>query len=746
MQSEISRPIKDKATSVSDRPVRNSFSYNLLRFVSWALAVVCFVWAAKDPHFRDGEGVFRGSICFPVSAGIALIILGYSITKPWRLAAGWLAMALIGQSAALQMIDAGQALHYQHYRSIQSLMQHSPWLILILAGQTILALAGWRKHWIGVKSWLSRNFRFWQLAGIAIAFIVTAATVSREVGAYLQELPFAAFVQFINLMTLALAVLSVPNEVLAQWKSYLEKLTGWEADESLSIDRIAIIAAIWVTVFSAILSIFSYQNHPHVSDEVAYLYHARYLATGSLTMPIPPVLEAFDLELFDHDSTRWFCSPPSGWPMILALGVVLKAPWLVNPVLGGLGVLLTYLLIRELYDRRTARLSALLLALSPWYVFLAMSYMTHTASLVCAVGAGLAVVWARKTGRLWYAILSGAVTGLVGMIRPLEGAIIGALIGLWIIGLGGRRLKVPAIAAWIIGCLVVGLAIFYYNNALTGSPAKFPIMVWADKYMGKNSNAMGFGPDRGMGWALDPNPGHGPVDAIINSNLNITAINTELFGWSIGSLLLLAVFFFSMKSRGNDYLMMALMGLVFAAHFFYWFSGGPDFGARYWFLMIIPGVVLSVRGLQILANKMAADVNRRPFQKIRLLAAVLTLCLLGLINFTVWRAIDKYHHYLFMRPDIRSMAEKHNWNNSLILIRGARFPDFASAAIYNPLDLRSGAPIYAWDKNEEVRKQLLKLYSDRQVWIVDGPTLTKAGFMIAEGPMPAQTLLTRDHK
>ncbi|MGE0887590.1 MAG: ArnT family glycosyltransferase [Blastocatellales bacterium] len=746
MQSEISRPINGSASAAAEESVQNSLTDNLLRFLSWALAIGCFVWAAKDQRFRNAEGFLRGEFCFPFTTGIALSILGYSIPKPWKVASAWLTMALIGQAATLQMIDAGPTMHYQHYRPLHMLIHTSPWLLVLFAIQTFLVLIGLRRSWSNIRSWLIRNFKVWQLLAIGLAFILTSATVSREITFYLQELPFAALVQIISLINLLLAAKAIPDGVLAGWKSNIERWTGWGADESAGFDRIVIVAAIGVTALSAFLSVFSYQRHPHIGDEVCYLYHARYLAAGVLTMPLPPALDAFNLDLFDYDATRWYASPPQGWPLVLAIGVWFKAPWLVNPLLSGLCIVLTYLLIRELYDRRTGRLSALLLALSPWYALVGMSFMTHTAALAFSLTAALSVVWVRKTGRIHWALLAGLATGMVGMIRPLEGAIIGGLLGLWMIGIGGKRLKVSAIAAWIFGCLIVGLIIFQYNKTLTGNPTRFPIMAWADRFMGVNSNAMGFGPDRGNGWALDPYPGHSPFDAIINSNLNITAINTELFGWGIGSLLLMALLVFSLKLRNSDYLMLALIAAVFTAHFFYWFSGGPDFAARYWFLMIVPCVVLSVRGLQFLANKLTGDVDRKPLNKTRLLAIVLSLCAMAMVNFTLWRAIDKYHHYLGMRPDVRYLAESQHFGKSLILIRGRHYPDFASAATYNPIDLRADAPVYAWDSSASLRAKLLEQYADRPIWIVEGPSLTGTGFKIVEGPLTAQILLERDRK
>jgi hypothetical protein len=78
-----------------------------------------------------------------------------------------------------------------------------------------------------------------------------------------------------------------------------------------------------------------------------------------------------------------------------------------------------------------------------------------------------------------------------------------------------------------------------------------------------------------------------------------------------------------------------------------------------------------------------------------------------------------------------------------VLIRGERFPDYASAAVYNPLDLRGNAPVYAWDRNPDVRAKTLKVYADRAVWIIEGPSITGAGFKVVAGPLTARELLAR---
>ncbi|MGQ0542226.1 MAG: hypothetical protein ACT4O9_10325 [Blastocatellia bacterium] len=722
---------------------RDSILLKTLQFFCWVLAAGCLVLAFNSPQYRDAEGYVTGGVCFPIAASIALVVLGYGMSKQWRAAAFWLALALVGQAAAVQMVDAGQMIKYPHYRPFGTLLADSPWLLLLIAFQTVFVLAGLRERFTAIRTWFADNFKLWQLAGITFCFFITSATVSRDISFYLQEISMAGFIQLLNLITIVLAVWAIPESTLTSWRNRVERFTDLESKDEGKIDRFAIVAAIVAAVLAGLLSFFSYERHPHLGDEVAYLYQARYLATGVLSMPVPIPLEAFNLDLFDFDTTRWFSTPPVGWPLVLSLGVLLNADWLVNPVLAGICVLLAYLLVRDLYDRPTAGLTVFFLALSPWHALVGMSYMTHMSALAFALLAAVAVVWARKSGRIMWALLSGAATGMVGMIRPLEGAIIGFLIGLWIIGIGGKRLKLSGLAAWILGCGAIGAAIFYYNYLLTGSPTQFPIMVWADKYMGVNSNAMGFGPERGNGWPIDPYPGHSPLDAIINSNLNITAINTELFGWSTGSLILIFLFCFWLKFRKEDWLMGSLIAAVFITHFFYWFSGGPDFAARYWFLMIVPCVVLSVRGLQELILRLDQVEHSSLYSHTRVLAAVIFLSLMSLVGFTAWRATDKYRHYLGMRPDVLRLAKEYKFGKSLILIRGEQFPDFVSAAIYNPIDLQAQVPVYAWDENPNLRLKVLQAYADRPVWIVNGPSLTKEGFKVVEGPLPAEVLIKR---
>jgi 4-amino-4-deoxy-L-arabinose transferase-like glycosyltransferase len=627
----------------------------------------------------------------------------------------WSLLELIGQAATLQLIDAGNRIHYQHY----DLQKPSPWFLAIFLLQAACVFVGLFK-WRGeIFLWLKEHFRWWQILLIGLVFIFSSAALSPFPKTYFSEILFASFAQLVHLGNIVLIVRNIPKPFRFEWHKKFRPYHG----------------ALWILMVASVLNLWSYQNHPHITDEVVYLMQARFYAEGHMKMPAPPVPEGFHVYLMRVDGNEWYPVPPPGWPAVLALGSWLSAPWITNPLLAAINLLLAYSILKQLYDDRIALLTILLLCISPWYIFLAMSFMTHMMTLFCLLFAAWAVVRSRTTGKAFWAFLAGLAVGYSSLIRPVDGLIVGALIALWSIGIGGQRLKWPALLALATGTFLMGAAIFPWNVYYTGDPFVYPINLYTDEYFGKNSNAYGFGADRGMGWPLDPFPGHSPRDAILNAALNTFSLNIELFGWSIGSLLFAAAYFFRKRGaqasglhRGprtssphcSDRLMLAVILTTFAAYFFYYYSGGPDFGARYWFLMILPLAVLTIRGMDSLRG---ANL------------AVLVLSLFALINYIPWRAIDKYHHYWNMRPDIRELAKKHSFGKSLVFIRGETHPDYSSAAIYNPLDLNADAPIYVWYKNDEIREKLLQHYTGRTEWILNGPTITKDGYQIVFSPV-----------
>ena len=128
----------------------------------------------------------------------------------------------------------------------------------------------------------------------------------------------------------------------------------------------------------------------------------------------------------------------------------------------------------------------------------------------------------------------------------------------------------------------------------------------------------------------------------------------------------------------------------------------------------------------------------------RAFAAVAAMCVITLVSYVPWRAADKYYHYLGMQPGIEQLAKDYRFGRSLVLIEGAEHPDFQSAWISNPVNFDGDTTLYAWDKNENVRTQLLNAYSDRDIWIVDGPSITGDGYKMRPPLKPEQLVQTQN--
>jgi 4-amino-4-deoxy-L-arabinose transferase-like glycosyltransferase len=642
------------------------------------------------------------------------------------------------------MIQAGPLVRYQHYPPLHRLLSDvHPAAVAVFTLQALAVALGLVRTRPALASML-RRIPGWQLLFIGAVFLLTSATLSKSPADYAGELLFASLVQLVHLGNVLLIFAQLPDTWLDRIDRLAARVLGPRGEETASqsgTDRFAWIPAIWVTAVAAILVLTSYQSHPHVPDEVVYLLHAQYFAEGRLTLPPPLVPQAFDVDLMSYEATRWFSPVSPAWPAILATGVVIGAPWLVNPVLGGVNVLLAYRLLLELYPRRTARIAVLLLAVSPWNLFMAMNFMPHTATLTCALAAAVAVARLRRDPRVRWALVGGVFLGIVGLIRPLEGVAVAVLLGLWSLGARGRRLRLLPSAGLTLAALGTAVSILPYNKLLTGSAGKFPINAYVDARYGPGHNDLGFGSNRGMGWSgLDPLPGHGAADVAINANFNLFQINVELLGWATGSLLVLLLWLATRRVTRADRLMVVSIATIAAIHSFYYFSGGPDFGARYWFLVIVPCLALAARGIEEL-ERGAESVS--PGDGRRVLGATMALVAGSLLVFVPWRATDKYHHYRGMRPDIRELSARYPWAGGIVLIRGNRHPDFASAVVYNPVDLGRELPIYAWDRGGDVRRRLVAAYPGRRFWIVNGPTLTGRGYQVAAGPLTSQGLLAR---
>ena len=137
----------------------------------------------------------------------------------------------------------------------------------------------------------------------------------------------------------------------------------------------------------------------------------------------------FEVYLVDQRDGRWYAITNPGWPALLAVGLKLGHPGLVNPLLAALSILLLHALVRRLRGLASAHAITAMLAVSPWFLFLSASFMTHLATLACLLGAWLAIEVARRRAMLALCLLAGLLLGEIFLVRPLDGILAGG--NLW---------------------------------------------------------------------------------------------------------------------------------------------------------------------------------------------------------------------------------------------------------------------------------------------------------------------------
>ncbi len=470
--------------------------------------------------------------------------------------------------------------------------------------------------------------------------------------------------------------------------------------------------ALFATLAAALLARYGFQMIPHVEDEVAYLFQARLIAGGALSVPVPPgPAAAYDYYLFAVRGTEWLPVTAPGWPAVLALGVLAGAPWLVNPVLTGASVLLAHGVFAAAVSRERALLVAGLMATSPWVLVTGASLMTHSVALFALLLAWRLLVRAGGAAPPLAAhLLAGLAMGWLFTTRPLEGVIAGGLTGLWLLAVARRGL--PRVVAYGAGCIATGLVYFGFNWAVTGTPLASPLQEYLSALWPGAGNAFGFGPDIGPpagSWgALDFRPGHSLFEGLVNTLNCLTALNRELHGWVIGSLLpVAAAFLWPRRLVRFDLWLGVLAASVLGVMVTYWFNDGFYVGPRYWYIAAPAVFAFSAAGLLAFRDRLLPEAGARA------LPVLMVLCAVGLLVFLPWRTVTKYRGYNSFTAAIAEAARSGAFGSDLVLVKD-RDTFGVALSVADPF-LGPDGPVFALDLGPEANAALIAAYPDRKV-------------------------------
>jgi hypothetical protein len=384
--------------------------------------------------------------------------------------------------------------------------------------------------------------------------------------------------------------------VLSRWQSCRRiMIFTWEKVKSLflNVKTALFLGLLLVVVFilTNLASYFLFEHIPHIVDSGAQLFHGKIFAKGKLTVPSHVHREFFDLFTPASLTTminngKWYSQYPPGHSFMLMLGVFIDAPWIVNPLLGSLTVIMLYFLGAELYDKTTGRLSALLAALSPFILFMSSEFMNHTSALFFFTSFMLFFAKTVRHGKIGYAIATGASLGMVLNVRPLTAvglALPFCIYGCYLLMTRFRELRLPMAAVVVSFLIFVGI-LLGFNALTTGNPWVFGYEVL-------------YGPQ------VKPGFGHAawgetltPIYGLYKTFDNLNGINIFLFEWPVPSLVFMCLLFASLTRNQWDYLLVAAFLSLTTAYFFYWFQHWC-FGPRFLYESATALIMLTARGL-----------------------------------------------------------------------------------------------------------------------------------------------------
>lgn len=406
-----------------------------------------------------------------------------------------------------------------------------------------------------------------------------------------------------------LAVLTLPGDWFERWWS-----TASQRVMGVPARHFVIVLVIETFVLTTFFAWFSFDARPTTADEIAQLWHARILLTGRLALPPDANPEFFGIDNI-IDRPAWMSQFPIGGPAVFALGVLVHASWLVNPVLTALTSWNVYRFCRRAYGEAQARVAAIIVSLSPLILLMGGTHMNHmpTAWLVTLALAALPVWVAAPDARAVQrsAALIGVALGLATTIRPLDGVVAGSVFGLVMLrhALRDRMRARSLLVGLATGAVPIALLLIA-NWRTTGSPTRFGYeLLW--------------GANHSLGLHDDPTGhAHTAWRALLLGVKYAAQLNWVATAWPVPVALIVCVgLLFARRAISWDVLLLAMLGAQIVAYAFYWHDG-QFIGPRFVFTAVPALLILAAR-----APFLAAARVPRGSVRWRIAIAVIPVCL-----------------------------------------------------------------------------------------------------------------------
>jgi 4-amino-4-deoxy-L-arabinose transferase-like glycosyltransferase len=392
--------------------------------------------------------------------------------------------------------------------------------------------------------------------------------------------------------------------------------------------------------------------------------------------------------------------------------------WLVNPLLAGVCVWLTFRLGSKLLGNTVGLLAAGLTASSPFFLMNSGVLLSHPLGLFFALVfciAWLDALEGKPNLPAWLSTLTaGGALGALVLTRPFTA--LGVAVPFFIQGIiilfrSKVETKKRVISIGILTLLVSGLHLLW-QYAVTGDPTLNPYTLWWEY------DKIGFGPGVGV-----TESGHSLKYAYENLKFSLNAGYSDLFGWFRLSWLFLPFGLWSLRRRGKTWPVVAVAPVLIVIYMAYW-VGAWVLGPRYYFEGLFSLTITTAAGIAMLAG-LPLKVGR-PILKMkgkncyRLLAVISVVAFLAFGNlfFYLPLRIGGMRHLFgvsrqqlvpFEQPDVEAFAP------ALIIVKTENWRDYAVLLERSSPTLDSPF-IFAWDRGPGPNQRVMDSFPDRTAY------------------------------
>jgi hypothetical protein len=446
---------------------------------------------------------------------------------------------------------------------------------------------------------------------------------------------------------------------------------------------------------------------PHVTDGVSYAFQGKIFASGRLSLDPPPVPMLFVHENVLVNATRWCSKYPPGWPLLLALGWLLGAPWIVDPLLLGVSVFGVWRLGRALFDPAVGRLAAAALAVSPFALLMSAGFLAHGPALCAAVWCLALLAEATGSGSRARLAAAGLVGGFAFLIRPFTAVALLAPVVLWaLIRMRHERRWIGAAGWMALGAAPCLFAYLAYSRVMFGGA----LVSGYEAY-----DAAQYGSIAAMSVT--------PAEALArNLPWYLANLSRCLWGLPFPDLLIFLPLLWPRRAGWRrDALLAASAGALILGHCFYFYRDVIYSGPRFAFEALGPLAVLAARSILTVSVALGRLLERVRSPEARRLSRVAAVGLGAavLLIFPLGRRLPGQmvrlsHWYLAVSGEpMRRAAAAGVGRDALVFVTGTGWC-YSAVFLENDFPLQKGR-VFVRDI-PPLRAAALRLYPRAEIW------------------------------